>query len=59
MCLCTYIQKALAGGLQSICSLNWGCSGKKDVLVKHPCKHANDRPSGKCTNDIYSTSNVL
>lgn len=59
VCLCIYVQKASAAGLQAIFSLNWESSRKKDALVKSPCKHANDRPPGKCTNGIYMTSNVL
>lgn len=57
-CLCTYTQKVLAAALQSIFSFNWERSIKTDVPVKCCCKHANDRPPGKRTNDIYLTSKV-
>lgn len=46
--VCVYVY--IAAPLQSIFSLSWECSRKKDALVKLPWKHAADSPLGNYTN---------
>lgn len=58
-CVCLCVRVYTAALLQSIFSLSWECSRKKDALVKLPGKHATDSPLGNYTNGIYLTSNAL
>lgn len=58
MCVCVHTYRKHQQQVYSLFSSLTG-NAQEDTLVKSPCKHADDRSPGKCTNGIYLSTNVL